>query len=54
MKVELLSMGELCEKAGGASRCLVSHARIAPESIEIPAENTLAAIAAVIRAERPL
>lgn len=54
MKVELLSMGELCEKAGGASRCLVSHARIDPESIEIPAENTLAVIAAIIRAERSL
>lgn len=52
MKVEPLSMGELCEKAGGASRCLVSHARIDPGSIEIPAENMLPAVAAVIRSER--
>lgn len=52
MRVELLSMTELCEKAGGASRCLVSYARLSPGQVRIPDENRLAAVAAAIRAER--
>ncbi len=40
--VVVLPMVELCEKAGGASRCLVSWARVAPAhaaQITIPAEH---------------
>ncbi|MEJ7730725.1 MAG: hypothetical protein WKG00_16095 [Polyangiaceae bacterium] len=50
MRVVSLDMGELCEKAGGASRCLVSRARVPDEvAARIPAENRLAAVAAGIR-----
>jgi N-dimethylarginine dimethylaminohydrolase len=49
LKVELFSMTELCEKAGGASRCLVSHARLGAGRARIPDENRLAAVAAEIR-----
>lgn len=52
MRVERLAMTELCEKAGGASRCLVSHVRLAPGQVRIPEENRLAVVAAAIRAER--
>ena len=51
-EVVRFSMQELCEKAGGASRCLVSRARLPEGAITIPPENTLAAIAAPILAER--
>jgi N-dimethylarginine dimethylaminohydrolase len=34
--VVVLPMGELCEKAGGASRCLVSHARVDVTRITVP------------------
>jgi N-dimethylarginine dimethylaminohydrolase len=50
LRVELLVMSELCEKAGGASRCLVSYAQIEPGSVSIPEENRLSAVAARIRA----
>ena len=43
LKVAELRMTELCEKAGGASRCLVCKFADAPSSIEVPAENRLAA-----------
>ncbi|MBK7583726.1 MAG: amidinotransferase [Myxococcales bacterium] len=43
MKVETLEMAELCEKAGGASRCLVCHAPEMHAALHIPEENTLAA-----------
>jgi N-dimethylarginine dimethylaminohydrolase len=36
--VQLLSMRELCEKAGGASRCLVSRARVDEARVTIPAD----------------
>jgi N-dimethylarginine dimethylaminohydrolase len=36
LRVITLSMTELCEKAGGASRCLVSHARVDEAKITIP------------------
>ena len=36
LRVITLSMTELCEKAGGASRCLVSHARVDAAKITIP------------------
>jgi N-dimethylarginine dimethylaminohydrolase len=49
MRVEPLVMGELCEKAGGASRCLVSIARVPPGSIEIPPECALPYVASAIR-----
>ncbi|MCC6559409.1 MAG: amidinotransferase [Polyangiaceae bacterium] len=45
LRVVLLPMRELCEKAGGASRCLVSHARVPPAAIRIPDENRLDAVA---------
>jgi N-dimethylarginine dimethylaminohydrolase len=52
MRVVLLGMGELCEKAGGASRCLVSHARVPDEvAANIPVECRLATVAAEIRAD---
>ena len=46
-----LSMTELCEKAGGASRCLVCHAPGIADSIVIPDAHRLATFAAQIRAE---
>lgn len=42
-KVAELRMTELCEKAGGASRCLVCKLADAPSSIVVPAEHRLAA-----------
>lgn len=36
LDVIVLPMVELCEKAGGASRCLVSHARVDEAKIAIP------------------
>jgi N-dimethylarginine dimethylaminohydrolase len=36
LQVITLPMIELCEKAGGASRCLVSHARVEAAKITIP------------------
>ena len=44
MEVVVLSMRELCEKAGGASRCLVSIAEVPSGLAHVPPENTLAAI----------
>ena len=38
LQVITLPMVELCEKAGGASRCLVSHARVDAAKITIPVE----------------
>jgi N-dimethylarginine dimethylaminohydrolase len=38
LNVITLSMVELCEKAGGASRCLVSYARVDAAKITIPPE----------------
>ncbi|MBI3203209.1 MAG: amidinotransferase [Myxococcales bacterium] len=51
MKVIELRMAELCEKAGGASRCLVCHAPGVGETLTIPDENRLAATRAQILAE---
>ncbi|MEZ4302640.1 MAG: hypothetical protein R3B70_47375 [Polyangiaceae bacterium] len=51
MTVEILSLRELCEKAGGASRCLVSHARLPDGLVHLPEENRLSAIRARIEAE---
>jgi N-dimethylarginine dimethylaminohydrolase len=54
MEVVRLEMRELCEKAGGASRCLVSLAAVPEGSVHVPAENTLAAIRERIeREDRP-
>jgi N-dimethylarginine dimethylaminohydrolase len=44
MQVVMLPMRELCEKAGGASRCLVSRAEVPEGLVRIPAENRLDAI----------
>lgn len=44
MRVVPLAMRELCEKAGGASRCLVSWARLAPDAFHLPEENKLASL----------
>lgn len=51
MEVVELGMGELCEKAGGASRCLVCHAPGVKDLLTIPDENRLAAVRAEILAE---
>jgi N-dimethylarginine dimethylaminohydrolase len=48
MKVDLLPMPELCEKAGGASRCLVATFEAAPP-LQIPEAFTLRAAAERIR-----
>jgi N-dimethylarginine dimethylaminohydrolase len=37
LEVVVLSMRELCEKAGGASRCLVSRARVDEARVTVPA-----------------
>lgn len=37
LDVVVLSMTELCEKAGGASRCLVSRARVDEARVAVPA-----------------
>ncbi len=47
-RVGLLSMRGLCEKAGGASRCLVCHAPGLAHAIRIPERNRLAAVARAI------
>lgn len=44
-KVAEIAMTELCEKAGGASRCLVCKFENAPDSIVIPDESRLASYA---------
>lgn len=44
MEVISLEMRELCEKAGGASRCLVSIASVPDGLISVPEEHTLAAL----------
>lgn len=44
MEVVTLVMRELCEKAGGASRCLVSYASVPEGLVRVPEENTLAAV----------
>jgi arginine dihydrolase len=46
-----LDMRELCEKAGGASRCLVCHAPGAASAVEIPEAHRLATTAAEIEHE---
>jgi len=51
MRVTSFVLRELCEKGGGATRCLVSHARLEPGSVQIPEENRLAAVAARMEAE---
>jgi len=49
--VRTLDLRELCEKAGGASRCLVSRARFALDVRRLPAGVTLDAAAARIEAD---
>jgi len=51
MTVKLLDMRELCDKAGGASRCLVCHVAHPPEGLVIPPEWTLTPSRDAIRAE---
>jgi N-dimethylarginine dimethylaminohydrolase len=51
MRVTPFVMRELCEKGGGASRCLVSHARLEPGTFTVPEENRLATVAAQLEAE---
>jgi N-dimethylarginine dimethylaminohydrolase len=51
VEVVELEMKELCEKAGGASRCLVCHAPGVADSIRIPEKHRLAATAELIRSE---
>jgi N-dimethylarginine dimethylaminohydrolase len=52
MRVVRLTMRELCDKAGGASRCLVSRATVDEARLRFPEEYRLAEIAARIREER--
>jgi N-dimethylarginine dimethylaminohydrolase len=49
MKVKLLEMKELCEKAGGASRCLVCRVPALPDDLVVPEEHRLATTRALIR-----
>jgi N-dimethylarginine dimethylaminohydrolase len=51
IQVTTLFMRELCEKGGGAARCLVSHARLELERVTIPEENRLTTVAARMEAE---
>jgi len=51
MRVVPLRLRELCEKAGGASRCLVSWARIERSTLHVPDENRLENLRARIEAE---
>ncbi|MDY7232347.1 dimethylarginine dimethylaminohydrolase family protein [Hyalangium rubrum] len=51
MRVIPFVMRELCEKGGGASRCLVSQARLEPGSFTVPEEHRLSAVAARMEAE---
>lgn len=48
MTVERLELPNLCEKGGGASRCLVSHARLGSFEVRIPEANRLSTVAATI------
>jgi len=50
-KVAELALPELCEKAGGASRCLVCVSYDADPMLQIPAEYSLARFADEIRRE---
>lgn len=45
MNVVPLRMAELCEKGGGASRCLVSYAQVEEGTVQLPDEHRLSAIA---------
>jgi N-dimethylarginine dimethylaminohydrolase len=49
--VRVLEMTELCDKAGGASRCLVCEVRGVPDDLVIPADLTLAHARDEIRAD---
>jgi N-dimethylarginine dimethylaminohydrolase len=51
MRVTTFILRELCEKGGGACRCLVSQARVAPGSFQVPEEHRLSAVAARMEAE---
>jgi N-dimethylarginine dimethylaminohydrolase len=51
MRVSPFVMRELCEKGGGASRCLVSHARLKPGTFQVPEEHRLASVAARMEEE---
>lgn len=51
MRVVPLTMRELCEKAGGASRCLVSIASVPPGLVHVPDDTTLASVRARIEQE---
>jgi len=52
LRVVLLSMVELCEKAGGASRCLVSRALVDDSfAARIPPGRRLSTVAEAMRAE---
>lgn len=51
LRVVRLPMRELCEKAGGASRCLVSHARVPEVLVRLREEHRLAFVRARIADE---
>lgn len=51
MRVVPMQMRELCEKAGGASRCLVSIARVPEGAVHIPDDSRLDRVRARIEQE---
>lgn len=53
MKVRVLELAELCAKAGGASRCLVSHARLDERALTLPPEARLPAVREALTGARP-
>ncbi len=48
LELRFLTMNELCDKAGGASRCLVCHVAHPPEGLVVPPELSLEAARAAI------
>jgi N-dimethylarginine dimethylaminohydrolase len=51
LRVRLLPMRELCEKAGGASRCLVCHAPDLAGPLRIPEQHRLSSVARQLEAD---
>lgn len=45
MKVTPFRLTELCDKGGGAARCLVSYARLPADKVTLPEEHRLDAVA---------
>lgn len=52
MRVRVLELAELCAKAGGASRCLVSYARLDERALTLPREALLPAVREALTSAR--